>query len=274
MLRKREARFNCLHIAALFLLLASLPSKSETLKPPLAPAKTTAYIAIIIDDIGNSRRRGELAIELPGPLTFAVIPDTTHGNALARYAHATGKEVMVHLPMENTRNRPLGRLALTSGLTEADYPQVIARAIQSVPHASGLNNHMGSALTQEPQAMAWLMRAVKQHQLFFVDSRTTHKTVARRMAERENILAASRDVFLDNERTLYAIDRQFRKLVRIAKQRGTAIGIGHPYGQTIEYLERAIPQLEDEGIYILPASSILKYQLAERQFASAGTGAE
>lgn len=267
---QRELRSCFLVMAAALLLAASPPSTSEI--PDTS--RSTAYIAIIIDDIGNNRKRGELAIELPGPLTYAVIPDTVHATPLAEYAHVAGKEVMVHLPMENTHNRPLGKLALTQNLQESDYPAIVARAVSQVPHAAGLNNHMGSALTQQPQAMAWLMRAVKAHELFFIDSRTTHKTVAREMAERENILTASRDVFLDNDRSLFAIDQQFRRLLAMARQQGTAIAIGHPYMQTIDYLERAIPQLADEGIYILPASSILKFRLAERQFASAGTGAE
>lgn len=250
--------------AALLLPLASPPSTFAQ----------TSYIAIIIDDIGHSRVRGKMAIELPAQLTYAVIPDTAHATSLARYAHDKGKEVMVHLPMENTHNRPLGGLALTRELTEPDYARIITSAIAQVPYASGLNNHMGSALTQEPQAMTWLMQAMKQHRLFFIDSRTTHKTVAREMAERANILNASRDIFLDNERSIYAIDQQFQRLLALAKSRKTAIAIGHPYEATISYLERALPLLAEEGVYVLSASSVMKLRLAQQQMAASEVGAD
>ena len=175
---------------------------------------------------------------------------------------------MVHLPVANTMNQPLGDLALTSGLSERDVGNVLDRAVRLVPFAKGINNHMGSALTQEPQAMAWLMRSVKRHKLFFIDSRTTHKTVASEIAVKENIRTASRDVFLDKDRSLYGIDKEFRRLLALAKQRKTAIAIGHPYPSTLQYLEHALPMLQDEGIQLISVSEILKIRLAEQQLAS------
>ena len=225
------------------------------------------YIAIIIDDIGHNRRAGERAIDIQAYLTFAVIPETQHAFRLASYAHDAGKEVMIHLPMENTMNHPLGNLALTSGLSEKGVAMVVDQAIRLVPFASGINNHMGSALTQEPQAMVWLMRAVKRHKLFFVDSRTTHKTVASEIALQQDIQTASRDVFLDNDQSLYGIDKEFRRLLALAKQRRTAVAIGHPYPSTLQYLEHAIPMLNREGVQLISVSEILKIRLAERQLA-------
>ena len=145
---------------------------------------------------------------------------------------------------------------------------VLDQAVRLVPFATGINNHMGSALTQEPQAMVWLMRSVKRHKLFFVDSRTTHKSVASEIAVKENIRTASREVFLDNDRSLYGIDKEFRRLLAVAKERKTAIAIGHPYPSTLEYLEHAIPMLQDEGIQLISVSEMLKLRLASQQLAS------
>ena len=165
-------------------------------------------------------------------------------------------------------NHPLDGLALTNGLLEQNVARLMNQEVRLVPFASGINNHMGSALTQEPQAMVWLMRAAKHHKLFFVDSRTTHKTVASDIALQENIRTASRDVFLDNDRSLYSIDKEFRRLLSLAKQRKTAIAIGHPYPSTLQYLEHAIPMLKREGVRLISVSEMLKIRLAERQLAS------
>lgn len=246
---------------AILLQLGSTPSKS-------APIEDAAFVAIIIDDIGYNRARGEAVINLPANLTYAVIPGAEHATQLARMANHQGKEVMLHLPMENLRDRPLGDIALTRSLNRQEFRRVIETALDQVPFATGINNHMGSALTQEPLAMHWLMQSVKQHRLYFIDSRTTHQTVASEIATQQNVLSASRDIFLDNERNLFSIDRQFRKLLHLARQKKTAIAIGHPYPATIEYLAYAIPLLADENIRVIAVSDMLKMRLAESQVAA------
>ena len=238
------------------------------LTPPQSFPAEHNYIAIIIDDLGHNWRTGERAIDIQAHLTFAVIPGTQHAFRLASYARDAGKEVIIHLPMENTMNHPLGSLALTSGLTEQGVAIVLDQAVKLVPFASGINNHLGSALTQEPQAMLWLMRAVKHHKLFFVDSRTTHKTVASDIALQENIRTASRDVFLDNDKSLYSIDKEFRRLLALAKERKTAIAIGHPYPSTLRYLELATPMLKRKGVRLISVSEMLNIRLADRLNAS------
>lgn len=196
--------------------------------------------------------------EIPAPLTFAIIPETAYAERLARQAYLSGKEVMVHLPMENTHNRPMERLQLTADQSRKEFELILDEAIAQVPYATGVNNHMGSALTEMPQAMSWLMRSIRKHQMYFIDSRTTPRSVAQEIARQENLKTASRDVFLDNIRTFYGIDTQFQKLISVAKRKKTAIAIGHPYPATVDYLARAIPQLEAQGITVVPVSELLR----------------
>lgn len=166
----------------------------------------------------------------------------------------------MHLPMQNLGNIPIGPGGLTSNLTRLEFQLAVSMAISRVPHASGINNHMGSFLTQESLPMEWLMEEIEAMALFFVDSRTTPNTVASIVAKKKNLLVASRDIFLDNDRSIYAIDKQFRKLVNLAKRKGTGIAICHPYQETLAYLEIAIPQLHEEGIEIIPASNLVALQ--------------
>ncbi len=217
----------------------------------------TAYIAIIIDDIGHSYSRGVKAVELPAPLTYSILPYTTHASELARLAHSSGKEIMLHLPMENIADGPIGPGGLTSHLSRIDFESTFLQAVANVPFAIGINNHMGSALTQQPQAMHWLMEEIKAVGFFFIDSRTTPLTVASTIARENNLPSASRDVFLDNEITEDAIDFQFHRLKEIARKNGTAIAIGHPHLSTLNYLSAAIPLLDSEGIKVISVSDVL-----------------
>ncbi len=245
--------------------------------PQVSPAPATGFIAIIIDDLGNSYERGLQTVRLPASLTLAILPHSTHGTRLAEEAHRFGKEVIIHMPMQNIDNLPLGPGGLTSHLSQDEFERFIADAIERVPWAIGLNNHMGSLLTQQELPMNWLMDEIKPRKMLFIDSRTTAGTVASTIARQKHLPSASRDVFLDNDPSLYAIDRQFRRLVSLAKQRGTAIAIGHPHATTLTYLELAIPQLQDAGIHVLPISrllmlqQVLRIQIASRNGAGPGS---
>ena len=257
-------------MAVYFLITAPLCQADETKTPP-----RSSYVAIIIDDLGHNYSRGLRALRLPAPLTYAILPYSTHAKRLADIAYESGKEVMVHLPMQNLRNMAIGPGGLTSNLTRLEFHQAVSAAIFRVPHASGINNHMGSFLTQESLPMEWLMEDIKAMDLFFVDSRTTPNTVASIIAKKKNLLSSSRDIFLDNERSIYAIDQQFRKLVNLAKRQGTGIAICHPYQETLDYLEIAIPQLRQEGIEIIPASNLVALrQIYNLQLASQILGSE
>ena len=216
-----------------------------TLASLCSHASELAYISIIIDDMGYNLDRGKQAIAIPAPLTYAILPNSTHARSLATKAFAAGKEVMVHLPMENTARIPMAQGALTRAQPKDDFLRAIFQSLDQVPHAAGVNNHMGSALTQEPRAMQWLMEAIKDRQMYFIDSRTTPDTIAFTTARSHKLRAASRDIFLDNEKSIYAIDRSFRQLLRIARRKGSAIAIGHPHPTTLAYLAMALPKIEN-----------------------------
>ncbi len=224
-------------------------------------AKITPSVAIIIDDLGNKLNWGERAVGLPGPVALSFLPHTPHSESLANKAHAAGKEVMLHLPMESESGRRLGPGGLTLHMTEKQLQQTTKDALNSIPHVSGLNNHMGSLLTRHPGAMGWLMQVVKDHGgLFFVDSRTTGQTLAREVAAEKELPTARRDVFLDNVRDKRAIKQEFKRLLRLAKKRGYAIGIGHPYPETMAVLKQELAKLGSSGIKLIPVSEIVKLQ--------------
>lgn len=228
---------------------------------PVACA-SAAHIAIIIDDLGHNSQLGARAIALPGPVTLSVLPYTRHSRSLAERASRNGKEVMLHLPMANLANLPLGPGGLDAALSRNVFLARLASAVERVPHARGINNHMGSYLTQQRVEMGWLMTELSRRQLFFVDSRTTPDSVASTIARQRNILSSSRDVFLDNTRSYYEIDRAFRELISIARREGTAIAIAHPHRVTLHYLEMTLPLLSGDGITMVPVSELLALRQA------------
>ncbi len=220
----------------------------------------TAFIAIIIDDLGYKLQQDQRAINLPGQVTFAFLPQTPHVRTLAETANAQGNEIMLHLPMQSVEPIFLGPGALTQTMSREEFKISLLKSILSIPHVKGINNHMGSLITSQKEPMNWLMEEIARTRLFFVDSRTTVETLAEQTANQYQIANTRRNVFLDHERNRPAIEFQFDQLIQLARKNGSAVAIGHPYAETLDVLEEKIPQLKAAGIRLVPVSELIHQQ--------------
>lgn len=221
------------------------------------PALAKGQLAIIIDDIGYNLALGKRTTDLPGDFTLAVLPFTPHGSELAQRAHQRGKEIMLHAPMSNHHNYPLGRGGLVSGMQRAELLAVLRQNLASIPHVRGVNNHMGSQLTEQAEPMRWVMEELKMRRLYFVDSRTSARTQALMVAQAIQLPSRKRDVFLDDERTRDNIDYQLRRALELAQRQGSAIAIGHPYPETLAALEQLQPLLDYYQVRLVKASQLM-----------------
>lgn len=226
-----------------------------------AVAATEPMIGLVIDDMGRSQRADQPVLELPGPLACSFLPYAPHTRALADAAHRAGKEVMLHLPMQSMEHRPLDQGALLLDMDETRLVATLREDLARVPHAIGVNNHMGSLLTRHPGHMLWVMRELRRNgDLFFLDSRTSADTVARLVALENDVPSVSRHVFLDDDPSEEAVGHQFQRLLAVAERRGAAIAIGHPRPATLRVLERELPRLEQRGVRLVPVSTLVKWQ--------------
>ena len=241
----------------------SVPALAATSKTNSTPA----YVAIIIDDLGNNEHLGKRAAKLPGPVACAILPHTRFAKVIADTAHKQSKEVLLHLPMQSSDDHELGPGNLLSSMPSRELRLTLGFDLESIPYVSGINNHMGSQFTRDSRQMDRFMRILStQHQqLFFVDSLTTPESTVAQSASKYKVPYLVRDIFLDNERTKEAIESQFDRLLRIANRRGYAIGIGHPYRETLAVLERRLPELVKANIQIISLSTMLSLTTAERQ---------
>jgi polysaccharide deacetylase 2 family uncharacterized protein YibQ len=246
-------------ILAVWLGLLSTASAAETMAYA-SPAGRLPGIAIIIDDLGHQHEQGLRAVNLPGPVACAFLPFGPFTTALAEQAHARNKEVMLHLPMQPVDHIPSSQEQglLTLDMTRQQFVDTLSGNIAAVPHVTGLNNHMGSLLTRHPGSMAWLMQAIGQRgNLFFIDSRTTKATVASRLAGEYGVPSMERNIFLDNIPERAAVRAQFRRLLDTARRQGTALGIAHPYPETLEVLAEELETLGEQGIRLVPVSRLI-----------------
>ncbi len=210
-----------------------------------AAADQRPVLSLVIDDLGYSLDNGKAAIELEGDHTYAILPGASYSRELARHAHAHDKEVILHLPMQSISSRAAHEPnALNEAMDEDQLTESVHSLLSSVPHIRGVNNHMGSHLTEFDFFMRPVMDSIRAYnaRLYFLDSRTSPRSVAHAQALDAGLSAITRDVFLDNEQNLESIRLQYRIWQTKARELGSAIAIGHPYSNTLQVLRENLGQ--------------------------------
>lgn len=237
-------------------MLAPIPARSAKASDA---SSERARLAIILDDLGSDRAAADAIFALPYPLTISILPDHPHSTEIAEEAHRRGYEVMLHLPMQSVTKEKPEPAELRPGLPPSEVAELVGRMLASVPHVAGVNNHQGSQATADLGLMNELMPVLRDHHLFYIDSRTTAATVAYETAQRDGIPSAYRNVpFLDDIAELPAVRKQLELAVRGASEKGEAIAIGHPHPATLQALTEVLPTLESQGVRLVFASDIVR----------------
>ncbi|RDV83457.1 divergent polysaccharide deacetylase family protein [Ammonifex thiophilus] len=256
--QQKIAEALCAGLEAYFAQANSLPAGGKLHAP-------RARVAIVIDDFaGPSEKKGtQEFLSLNKPLTFAVLPNYPLSAPTAREAVKAGFEVLVHLPMEPLKGNPswLGPGAIYVNLSDEEIERRVERAIASVPGAVGMNNHMGSRATADPRVMRAVLKVAKRHNLFFLDSKTTNKSVIPQIAEELGVPYAEDGLFLDAVNDVEHIKKQLHKLAQLALKNGSAIAIGHvgvTGPNTVRAIKEMLPEFERLGIDLVYVSTLVK----------------
>lgn len=230
--------------------------------PPPAAIPAGPLLAIIMDDLGRSTATARTLLAMPQQVTFAILPDEPQALRVAEMAHAAGREVMLHAPMEPQGYPGVnpGRDALLIAHSAAEIRRNFDLLLARVPHVAGINNHMGSRFTEEAGALAPVMESLREKGLYFIDSLTTNRSRVTEVARRYGVPTLRRDLFLDNVAEVEAIAVEVRRLEARARSQGLAVGICHPYPETLEALRRELPGLQARGITFVPVSVLLRKQ--------------
>lgn len=238
----------------------SAPSVAlPVVKPPKVSGPGT--IAIIIDDMGTNLREAKDLMDIGVPLTFSVIPGLREAKEVAEAVHGKGYDVMLHIPME-PQDYPRRRLE-ANGLLMAysgnEIEQRMKGYLQIVPYAVGANNHMGSRFTEDRDKMRAVLEVLKEKRMFFVDSMTSPKSVGLSLSHELGLQAAARNApFLDNSQDVSAIKLQLGALERMARKKGSAVGICHPHRATIQALTEELPLMRGRGIRFVYVSRLVR----------------
>lgn len=241
------------------------------IKPSLNAGQQTNNIsykprlAIIIDDFGQNQNGVKEMMEIDRHLTFAIMPFLEYTEQNAKEAYNCGFEIIVHLPMQShtaSREKWLGPKPIHLDSTNEEIRNIVIDSINAVPYAAGVNIHMGAMASENERIMTSVISTVKEKNMYFVDSRTSSKTVCRGVAQKVGVRFAERNVFLEHaSNSKDYIKKQFAIAGDLAIKKGAAVAIGHVGAEggksTAAAIKEMIPELEKRGIEFVFASQIL-----------------
>jgi polysaccharide deacetylase 2 family uncharacterized protein YibQ len=236
------------------------PPAEEEKEETVPPAPPESRVAIIIDDMGLSLEALKELCDLGQPITISILPYSPYAEETARIAQENGLEVMLHLPGESLNHEEGNNSTpglIKSGMSEEEIRSQVEDSLSRVPFARGINNHMGSKITQEEPVMRPILDLLKSRGLYFIDSRTTADTIAFDLAHKMGLRAAYRNIFLDSSVGVDYSKEQIIKLFRLSQKTGRAIAIGHPFPETLQALRENIHLLKAYRVKPVLASEII-----------------
>lgn len=238
-------------------------ARDKTKNMHIIPARKPTYfgkepaVVIVIDDMGISQKRTADIVSLKYPLTTAFL---TYGRNLEQQIQnsvAAGQEIMLHTPMEPFSKAEVAPDVLTTKMTNAEIQQNLKIMLKKFPNIRGINNHMGSKLTEDYGRMKAVMAVLKERGLFFLDSKTSPKSRAEKAAADAGIQYAHRHVFLDNSNDKAYVLGQLAKAESLARKNGYVIAIGHPKTETYAALKEWLPKLKKKGLQLVHLSRVI-----------------
>lgn len=239
------------------------PEITETVTPPvmlpelepfpIPDAAGNPVITFVFDDGGHNLNQLQKILDLPFPVSVAVLPKLAYSKESARRVRASGKQLLLHQPMETLgNNATLGEGAIMASMSGQDARTVLLQNISEIAPVAGINNHEGSKVSENQFLMETVLLELKRQNIFYLDSRTTSQTRAPQAALELGIEIFERDIFLDNVQTRENILKEIEKGVKIANIKGKSIMIGHVWSADIlpEILEEVVPLLMLRGYRI------------------------
>ena len=251
------------------ILIKEINKAPHNTKKPTTIAKTSitnkpAYfdkrplIAIVIDDMGISKKRTKDIISIKAPITASFLTYSTKIDKQIQAAINSGHEIIAHIPMEARTVKDAAPDVLTINMNKKTLTKTFNKMLDKFKNINGVNNHMGSLFTENSASMNIVLDILKSRNMYFLDSKTSAKSVATKLAINKNMPHISRHVFIDNENNYNYITNQLDKAKQIAYKRGYSVAIGHPKSQTFLALRDWLKNNDNSNVKLVHLSTIVE----------------
>ncbi|MFH1479116.1 MAG: divergent polysaccharide deacetylase family protein [Candidatus Omnitrophota bacterium] len=251
-------------LVAAIVFLFVVKSKKIEKTPPLAK-RPEAVVAFVIDDWGYNKKYISILSEINRPITISILPNLNYSRFILDNVKKLGPhDVILHLPLESISNYAPEKDTIRVDMPDEEIRKILTDDIESLPGIAGVSNHQGSKATKDKRVMKIVFNELKERGLFFLDSVTTPESISSKVAKETKVKFIERDVFLDITDQTDALDlkgyvkKQLQELVDTAKKNKKAVGVGHNLEITLNAIKEYIPEMEAQGIKIVPLKEIVR----------------
>lgn len=235
---------------------------------------TISKMSIVIDDFGSFDQSGvQELLKAKVPLTCAIIPKVDNSESNAKQIAENNHEIILHMPMEAHVNLPVswyGPIYIKNSDSPENATQKLNECLKDFPGVKGFNVHIGSGVTRNKTLMTAIYDFAKQHNLYFLDSRTIETKATEEASSATDSIYLGRDVFLeaDKNKSYAGVCKRLIEGATIARDKGHSIVIGHVGAEgginTAQAILATIPEIQKMGVKIVPLSEIYEDMKAEK----------
>ena len=226
------------------------PKPEQKSKYGFPAAKNGAQLIFVFDDGGQNLSHLKPFLQLPFPITVAVLPQIAHSAESAAQVRASGNEVILHQPMQSVNpNVNPGPGAIKPEMSDEQIKTILFNNINEIAPIAGMNNHEGSGITADAEKMSVILQMASEEGIYFLDSRTNVETKVPYVAHEMGYSYYERNIFLDNEKTEANALKELKKGLDLANKNGSVIMIGHIWSADFlpAFLQKAYPELKAQG---------------------------
>ncbi len=217
-------------------------------------------VVIVVGGLGISQTGTKRAVESLSPdVTLAFAP---HGGSLGRWvgeARRNGHEVLLQLPLEpfgypNVDPGPRTLLVDNDELSNIENLEwVLGRATSY----TGVMNHMGARYATDDSAMHWLISALAERGLMYLDDGTVARSATANVGAALGAPVVRADLVIDKVRSAAQIGKALDELEQIARSRGLAVGVASAFPTSVAAVSDWVDAAAARGIVVVPASAAL-----------------
>ena len=220
-------------------------------------------IAILLGGMGLNQKLTRKAVdELPGDVSFGFAPYGEKLQEQVNRARARGHEIMLQVPMEPVGYPGVnpGPQTLLADATTEENRNALHWHMSRFAGYAGVTNYMGARLLVTADALAPVMKEIKDRGLVYLEDATVNLTMAPKIAASTRLPARRASVVIDADPTPGAIADALARLEQEAIANGIAIGTGSGLEVTIDTVAEWAKDLQQKGILLIPVSAAYKGQ--------------
>jgi polysaccharide deacetylase 2 family uncharacterized protein YibQ len=217
-------------------------------------------VALVVGGLGVDTDSAGVAIaKLPGAVTLGFTPTGSGVEQQAAEAREAGHETVLQARLEEP-SEAIGDLGSRAPRGSASDDESLRSLRWQMGRFTGyvaVLSDLGDRSVADRWSMSPILQEIANRGLGYLDDRASSRSVTRDPAASPPMPSAHTDIVIDAGATPEAMDAALSRLIELARQRGSAIGVASATPASISRLARWGNELETKGVALVPLSALM-----------------